>query len=294
MLVDTVAGRPTLPQELIDLILDRTDEKSLISCARVARSFRYTSQKHLFASVILEPASRYRHGWLRSKALTLKGFSQILSNSPHLAPHVHSLTLIEGTGLGSPKWMRKDAFPPLLSMLVNLTAISIGSHSSIDWDSFSPTLITALQAAVALPSLTSVHLHHLRFDRSAQLASFLQCCKNVDSLVLSRLAFKDSGDSTGFLDTGAALLSLTMDPSLTPVIHSVTNAFDVRSLGYLRTTVSRPALETETQRLLDATENLVHCHIQLHHHHSMFIFPLSFLLNIDDWKPTPPSSISII
>ncbi|KAF7377950.1 hypothetical protein MSAN_00218900 [Mycena sanguinolenta] len=269
MLVDTAAGRPTLPQELIDLILDRTDEQSLIACARVARSFRHTSQKHIFANVMLRPAFQYRRGWLRSKALTFKRFSQILSNSPHLAAHVHSLTLIEGTGLGSPKWMRKDAFPPLLSMLVNLTTISIGSDSLIDWDSFPPTLITGLQATVGLPSLTSVRLHHLRFDRSAELASFLQRCKNVESLVFSQLAFKNSGDNnTGVLDTRTALSSLTMHPSLIPVIHSVTNTFDVRSLEYLHTTVSSPALETETQHLLDATENLAHCHVELDHHHT--------------------------
>ncbi|KAJ7248249.1 hypothetical protein B0H12DRAFT_1123767 [Mycena haematopus] len=261
-----VAGRPTLPQELIDFILDRTDEKSLIACARVARSFRYTSQKHIFANVILAPSSRY---WSKSKALTFKRFSQILSNSPHLALDVRSLTLVEGTGLGSAKWMRKDAFPPLLSRLVNLTAISIGSDLIIDWDTFPPALIAALQATIALPSLTSISLHNLRFNRSAELVSFLQCCRNVHSLVFSRLAFKTSGISDpGVLDTRLGLSSLTMDPSLVPIIHSVTSTFDVRSLEYLHTTVSRPALEAEIQRLLDATENLAHCHLQLHHHNT--------------------------
>ncbi|KAF8218232.1 hypothetical protein K438DRAFT_1953057 [Mycena galopus ATCC 62051] len=257
------AERPTLPQELIDLILDRTDKKTLVACARVARSFRYTSQKHIFANVVLAPASRY---WSRRKSLTSKGFSRILSKSPHLALEVHALTLIEGSGIGSARWMRKDAFPPILSMLVNLAEISIGSDVSIDWDSFPTPLIKALQLTVALPTLTSVRLNHLRFTGSAELVSFLQCCKNVDSLIFSRLTFKNGGGDVSALDTRLGLSSLTMDPSLTPVLHSVTSTFDVQSLGYLHTTVSRPELEAETQHLLDATKNLEHCHINLYHH----------------------------
>ncbi|KAJ7916168.1 hypothetical protein B0H13DRAFT_374895 [Mycena leptocephala] len=101
---------PRLPQELIDLILDlnASDKRSLKACSRVARSFRHTSQKHIFSDIRLMPASRY---WIKSRYLTLQGFSQILSNSPHLALNVRSLTVIEGTGVGSVPWMRTDAFP---------------------------------------------------------------------------------------------------------------------------------------------------------------------------------------
>ncbi|KAF7368883.1 hypothetical protein MVEN_00214100 [Mycena venus] len=267
ILVDSTE-RPTLPQELIDLILDLTDKKSLKACARVARSFRPTSQKHIFSDVKLVPA----RSWLK-KSLTLKAFSQILSKSPHLALHVRSLTLVEGTGAGSARWMRTDAFPTILSMLVNLTTISVGSDLQMDWDSFPPALIMALHATVALPSLTSVRLHNFRFGRSAELICLLRSCQNLDSLALSGVSFKrlDSTISTDsrVLDAlRSGLSSLTLDPALVPLLHSVTSSFNVRTLTHLRTTVCSPELEAETQRLLDATENLTHYHIHLSHHHT--------------------------
>jgi hypothetical protein len=281
---------PRLPQELIDLILDlnASDKRSLKACSRVARflvskrcwsssnsciaryrSFRHTSQKHIFSDIRLMPASRY---WIKSRYLTLQGFSQILSNSPHLALNVRSLTVIEGTGVGSVPWMRTDAFPAILSMLANLNNLSIESDLWLDWNSFPTTLITALHLTVALPSLTSIRLHHLRFDRSTELVSLLQSCRHIDSLVFSQVSVQitDSNDSDAAVsDTRLSLSSLTLDPSLLPLLHSVTSTVDAQSLRYLHTTVSTPEMEAEIQHLLDATENLGHYHVHLSHHHSM-------------------------
>ncbi|KAK7048416.1 hypothetical protein R3P38DRAFT_2869219 [Favolaschia claudopus] len=258
--------RPTLPQELIDLILDVTDVKSLTACARVARAFRSTSQKHIFAEIRIVPPSRY---WVKSKSLTFKAFSRVLAESPHLALSVRSLTLVEGTGVGSARWMRKDAFPEILSSLTSLTSLSIQSDVWLDWDSFPPALIQALQTTVALPSLTSVGLHHLRFRRSEELLSFLHSCSNVNSLVFSPVLVKSSsGGEVRLLNTRLGLASLTLDPSLVPVLHSVRSAFDMQSLRLLDTTITAPDLETETQNLLDESVNLEHLHIRLLHHHT--------------------------
>jgi hypothetical protein len=165
--------------------------------------------------------------------------------------------------------MRKDAFPAVLSMLVNLTDISVECEVLMDWNSFPPLVKEALHVTVALPSLVSVQLQHLSFDQSGDLTSFLQSCKHVDDLVLSGITVRDIGGNAG-LDPRLGLCSLTLGPSHLPLIHSVMSAFDMQSLWYLHVTVPIPELEAEIQHLLDGTENLEHFYVCLDHHHSMF------------------------
>ncbi|KAJ6535998.1 hypothetical protein DFH09DRAFT_1179312 [Mycena vulgaris] len=258
-------GGPTLPQELIDSILDLTDKKALKACARVARSFLHTSQKRIFSHVKLMPAPRY---WRRAD-MTLQEFSQILSLSPHLALNVRSIVLVEGTGAGSVPWIRTDAFPAIFSMLVNLTRISIESDLWLDWSSFPTASIQALKVGVALPSLTSVRLRNFRFGKSTELVSLLQCCRSLDTLLLSRVSVAEIDSSDGDApNTRLALSSLELDPFLFPLLHSVTSTIDPRSLRHLRTTVSSPELEEQAQNILDATEALSHYHVYLDHHHT--------------------------
>ncbi|KAJ6493995.1 hypothetical protein C8R47DRAFT_1117998, partial [Mycena vitilis] len=269
----------TLPQELIDLILDFTDKKSLNACARAARSFRHTSQKHIFSDITLKPVSRLL--WARSRYLTLKGFAQILLTSPHLALNVRSLTLVEGTGLGSTPWIRTDTVPPILSMLVNLAKISLKSPDMLwlDWDSFPAPLVTALHSIFSLPSLTSVRLHHIHFKQSTELISLLRCCTNIDRLDLGGVSVTSMGNGLQALDFGPSLSSLTLGPSL-PVLYSVARAIDVRSVRHLRTTVSTPEVETEIQHLLSGTGNLQHYHVVLSHHHTTSIINLQGLSHL--------------
>ncbi|KAJ7653166.1 hypothetical protein DFH06DRAFT_1204869 [Mycena polygramma] len=265
----------TLPQELIDLILDFTDKKSLKACARAARSFRHTSQKHIFSDITLKPVSRLL--WDRSRYLTLKGFAQILSASPHLALNVRSLTLVEGTGLGSTPWIRTDTVPPILSMLVNLTKISLESPDMLwlDWDSFPATLVTALHSTFSLPSLTSVRLHHVHFKRSTELVSLLRCCTTIDCLDLGGVSVS-IGHGLEDLYLGPSLSSLILGSSL-PLLYSVARTIDVRSVRHLQTTVSTPEVETEIQHILGGTGNLQHYHVVLSHHHTTSIINLQSL-----------------
>ncbi|KAJ7198996.1 hypothetical protein GGX14DRAFT_401627 [Mycena pura] len=87
------AHRATCPQELIDLILGNTcstNKETLKSCALVARSFRPTSQKLIFSALtILPPAQE------RNRIPTLQRLADVLSTSPHLAPHVRTLHLLK-------------------------------------------------------------------------------------------------------------------------------------------------------------------------------------------------------
>ncbi|KAJ7856766.1 hypothetical protein B0H14DRAFT_712061 [Mycena olivaceomarginata] len=175
--------------------------------------------------------------------------------------------------------MRKDAFPAVLSMLVNLTDISVECEVLMDWNSFPPLVKEALHVTVALPSLVSVQLQHLSFDQSGDLTSFLQSCKHVDDLVLSGIAVRDIGGNAG-LDPRLGLCSLTLGPSHLPLIHSVMSAFDMQSLWYLHVTVPIPELEAEIQHLLDGTENLEHFYVCLDHHHNTSNIDLQSLTHL--------------
>ncbi|KAJ7221350.1 hypothetical protein GGX14DRAFT_429461 [Mycena pura] len=252
-----------VPQEIIDLILDFTDKKALKACSCVARSFRYTSQKHLFSDIRLKPSSRF---WLKSD-LFIERFLKILTRSPHLALHVRALTLVEGTGIGSPVWMRTEQFASILVMFANLTKLSIESQLWLNWRSFPPALVTALHGTMALPTLTSVRLRHLRFEQSSELISLLQCSRNLEFLGLSQVYVRGiDNENAGILDSPLGLSSLELDPFLRPLIHSVTGAVDLQRLRFLRTTISSTELEAEAQRLLDSTVHLEHYHVHLSHH----------------------------
>ncbi|KAJ7471190.1 hypothetical protein B0H11DRAFT_2040767 [Mycena galericulata] len=256
-------GAPTLPQELIDAILDLTDKESLQSCSRVARSFRDTSQKHIFSHIEFKPAFRY---WPPSDS-RVQDLSQIFSCSPHLALNVRSISLIKRNGI-NPSWIRGSTFPTILPMLVNLTGISIESDFvGLDWHTLSNTLTKALHATVCMPSLTSIRLHYVRFERSTELISLLQCCRHLDSLVfctvpVGRIDSHHLG--TPILQLGLSVLE--MDPFQRPLVHSVTSTFDLRGLQHLRTTLTSPEMEAEIQPILDSTEALTHYHAHLSHH----------------------------
>src|ERR1700761_2097574 len=204
-------GPTTVPQEIIDLILDFTDKKALKVCSCVARSFRYTSQKNLFSDIRLKPSSRF---WLKSDSF-IERFLKVLTRSPHLALHVRALTLVEGTGIGSPAWMRTEQFASILVMFVNLTKLSIESQLWLNWRSFPPTLVTALHGTMALPTLTSVRLRHLRFEQSSELISLLQCSRNLEFLGLSQVYVRRiDNENAGILDLPLGLSSLELDPFL--------------------------------------------------------------------------------
>ncbi|KAJ7148705.1 hypothetical protein C8R43DRAFT_1236755 [Mycena crocata] len=266
---------PTLPQELIDSILDLIrDKRTLKSCSRVARSFRQTSQKHIFADIKLSPAPpRY---W-RKNALTLQEFSQILTSSPHLALAVRTIVLVEGSGFGEPPWMQRGNFPAILAMLVNLTAIAMECRTRIEWSRLPSTLVGALENAVALPTLSFVRLSNVRFDRGTELLSLLHCCRHVDSLILSKISVEEHGNT---MDARPGLSSLVLDPVSVPLLRSVTSALDLRNLQHLSTTIPSPEMEAEIQPILDTMQTLVHCHVKLSHHHSTSIIDLHNLSHL--------------
>ncbi|KAJ7434491.1 hypothetical protein B0H11DRAFT_1938588 [Mycena galericulata] len=258
-------GGPTLPQELIDRILDLTDKETLKSCSLVAYSFLRMSQKHIFSHIEFESTSL--HG-TQSDA-KVQDLFQILSCSPHLALNVRSISLLKNRNGSKLSWMRSEILPVILLMLVNLTTLSIESDIvGLDWHTLSSALIKALHVTVSLSSLTSMRLISVRFEGSTDLISLLQCSKNLNSLVFStvhvwRIDSKDSGTLNAQLP---GLLVLKMNPFLRPLVHSVTSTFDLRNLRHLQTTLGSSGIDpAEIQPILDATGALMHYHAQFSH-----------------------------
>ncbi|KAJ6627350.1 hypothetical protein B0H10DRAFT_381358 [Mycena sp. CBHHK59/15] len=257
--------RPTLPQELVDLILDFTDNTTLKACSRVARSFLYTSQMHIFSEIKLLPSQWFDFG---KNSMTLPRFSRILSRSPHIALYVRSLTVVEGDGVISIPWIRKDVLPAVLSMLVNLKGFSMQSPRLLDWVSLPMTLKNSLQV-IHGSSLARIQLHKIRFDRSGGLISLLLGCRNLKSIKFQSVVVTtiDAQDPRIPDEHRLHLDSLELEPSL-PLVHSLLTSVDLRSLQHLYVFVSAPVSEPETQRILDGVETLVHCHLRLSHHHT--------------------------
>ncbi|CAK5277941.1 unnamed protein product [Mycena citricolor] len=256
----------TLPQELIDLILDLvTDQTTLKTCAIVSRSFRGTSQKKIFASISVVPLSRSH-----KPKLTLNNLSQILYRSPHLAAHVHSLTLVEGTDSGSPPWMSSKYLPIVLSMLANLTHISIEASRCFDWEILPESSIIAIQTTFLLPSLTSIRFHNLEFTWGSDLIALLQCAQRAATLVFSQVYVGAGEDLTDIvvLDSRSCVTSLRLDPFSPPLMHSLAIGVNLSQLKSLHTTVDSPEMEAEVQGLLASLPSLETYHIHLTHHMS--------------------------
>ncbi|KAJ7621057.1 hypothetical protein FB45DRAFT_928225 [Roridomyces roridus] len=255
---------PELPQELIDLILERldvADKKTLRNCSRVARSFRPTSQKHIFSHLTIRPSRGYYRNKSDSK---MKQLRQIFACSPQLALNVRSIVLVGG---GNSSWFQGDGLPQILCMLVNLTRFSIDSGQSLSWDSLYSDLVEAVHAVVSLPTLTRLRFHCVAFGQSTQLVSLLRSCGNLAELDLSIVAI-EAVDLSDLQPKIPGLTSLDINPLRNQHVQCVTSALDLGSLQHLRISSDSPAADSEIQTIFDATETLRHFHVHLSHHHT--------------------------
>ncbi|KAJ7202350.1 hypothetical protein GGX14DRAFT_654273 [Mycena pura] len=256
----------TLPQEIIDLILELTDQTTLKVCSRAASAFRFTSQRRLFSDILLMRSRDRPH-------LTIDGFSNILIRSPHLALHVRSLRIFEDSLFGPRPWIKSAKLASIISMFVNLTKLSIDSQTMLFWSSLPGAFLAALH--IKLPTLTSLRFGNFFFDTSSLLVSLLQSGRSLQFLALSHVRVR-----IGMLevDHDAAVLtlsSLEIDFS-SGLMHSVLRVVDPQRLRYLRiTAIYFEDVDLNTvQRLLDNAPNLIHLRLAT-------VFPPP---NTTDWE----------
>ena len=117
--------RRTLPQELIDRIIDclQDQQRLLAKCASVSRAFVRRSQQHIFAKIILFPS-------LENKFLTL------VENSPHLIPFIRDLTVsINNSRLLT---CQPSSLPKILPLLtqhkIKSLNIKVYGGGVVDWE----------------------------------------------------------------------------------------------------------------------------------------------------------------
>ncbi|KAJ7471195.1 hypothetical protein B0H11DRAFT_2040784, partial [Mycena galericulata] len=146
----------------------------------------------------------------------------------------------------------------ILPMLVNLTDFSMESDSGwLHWVYFPDPFKQALYAIVSLPGLTSLRLHNVRFERSTELVSLLQCSKKLEFLVLPDVPVDITDKSR--------LSSLELGRFHFPLLHCVKSTFDLQNLQHLQTTIVSSGMEMEIQQILQTTKTLRYYHAQLAH-----------------------------
>ncbi|KAK0436492.1 uncharacterized protein EV420DRAFT_1590276 [Desarmillaria tabescens] len=179
--------QPSLPQELLDEIIDRIhdDVLALRACSLTTRSFLPSSRKHLYFHVIIfqagvdAPLPNYFTG----SKFTCESFYNLLQEETFtpVAPLVRFLSIQDGLE-GTPGYLvhrEKIRFPAVLDLLRNLERVSISSHrGSLSWDA-PETPITSFLETFRLPSLTSLDLDNVTFSGFEGIARILYECSDT-------------------------------------------------------------------------------------------------------------------
>ncbi|KAJ6582911.1 hypothetical protein DFH09DRAFT_1360222 [Mycena vulgaris] len=161
-----------LPQELLDIIVDElsSDIPALKACSLAARAFSPSTRIHIFSTIRLLPPLE-SNSLTRAKTHCHK-FKRLLALSPHLAPLVKDLQIVEGissdylrreeesTGYhsGIPWLVAAGRTLTLLLSRLNLARISILCKDKINWDRLPRRLITALHEVFRSPALRSIQI----------------------------------------------------------------------------------------------------------------------------------------
>ncbi|KAK0210272.1 hypothetical protein DFS33DRAFT_1291915 [Desarmillaria ectypa] len=118
-----------LPQELIDIIINEipiNDHRTLSSCALVARSWAYTSQRRLHSRIDISFLESEEPG--TAARSTGQRFAHLLATAPHIASFVESLSIKNVDGIDPQyPWLvsSKPAWETIFHGLENLLSLYI-------------------------------------------------------------------------------------------------------------------------------------------------------------------------
>ena len=152
----------SLPQELVDAIIDHVDTSTLKRTSAVSHTFLTPSHRRLFRSLTFRITHRNAPKFLHTRRLL-----GILTSNPSLARHIRDLTLI----LHDSAAAKQDPYlPKLLRYLTSLRSFTLehdpssGSSSSLD----SPLALirTVLERSPTLHTARFVKLCPCTFDLS--------------------------------------------------------------------------------------------------------------------------------
>ncbi|KAJ7259269.1 hypothetical protein C8J57DRAFT_1339941 [Mycena rebaudengoi] len=173
----------SLPQELVNYIVDQLDDcSSLTSCALASSSFVAPAQQAIFKSLCI-------HTELSSRHPTPLAASDSLAAFPHLAAYIRLLQF-DLSHLES----EIQALESIFLAVRNLEHLII-SGSGMQWNSIPPTLKIAFQNIITLPSLYGLHLvslHNLPSDFIYHAAS------SVSVLSTYRVSLEQNSEQTPY------------------------------------------------------------------------------------------------
>ncbi|KAK0210273.1 hypothetical protein DFS33DRAFT_275159 [Desarmillaria ectypa] len=147
-----------LPQEIVDRITDELQEDftTLRTCTLVSRSWKESSQRHIFSDIFFETPPEP----LPLEMSPCHTFHRLLITSPHLGRHVRHLEICdEGrTSDSTRRWLLASVgtLMSVISLLTCLSSIDI-SFSGLWWEDVL-SLKSILVAVFQLESLRSVAL----------------------------------------------------------------------------------------------------------------------------------------
>ena len=149
---------PSLPQELIDVIINQVDDhKTLKACSLVASSFVCPSQKLLFLTVDLDNAPR-KKAYAR--------FLRLLILNPLLGTYVRSLRLgddSEDFGFSRSWIIHAKSLPQLFQLIPRLEIFSLTFNSDErNWKSIPADIRSAFERLFYLPTVQAVSLEFIR------------------------------------------------------------------------------------------------------------------------------------
>ncbi|KAJ6583096.1 hypothetical protein DFH09DRAFT_1145287 [Mycena vulgaris] len=227
-MADGLETRTTLPQELVDLILDHVHldpdgrEESLRACALTARSFVRPSQIHLFSRV--------------DSSRALREFSGLILSSPHVAAYVQTLNI--RTGPGSPGHTSH-----ILCSLPHLRHIDLSPdarpHRRPSWCKQPAPVRASLLVACVLPSVRCITFRHYTFRGGFELQILLRNSPGLTELRLERVRFDapllpSSPRRLPSPKARAVLNSLTVSAIEGPKASELLNVFSSIDIKHLR------------------------------------------------------------
>ncbi|KAJ7470892.1 hypothetical protein FB451DRAFT_1368087 [Mycena latifolia] len=276
------AFRATCPQELIELILGKTDsadKETLKSCALVARLFRPMSQKLIFSDLTILP--------LGSDSIpVLQRLADVLSASPHLALHICTLHLVQPGFYKPCVWMQSDILPVILSVFTNLESLNIRIYN---WDYFHSNCEQAICALITQSSLSSIRLKEARLQTNARLLSLLRCLPaSLESASFLNVFadWSDSNSASAELHK-LRLASLHLDSFAPTLFHWAIHAVDPKGLRHLHTMVKENTINA-VQQLLDGA-----VYVETYHLSFGSIFSHQETLNLEKMKGLRTLEISV-
>lgn len=153
--ISATSPQPTVPQELIDVIIDYlyNDHPSLRACALVASSWSGRSQQHLFSRIVFAGRS-----WPdKPKSQTAAElFLHLIESVPHIPSFVRHLEIVEGDIFEYDRWLGQSiqVLDRILPALTNLRTLHI-NFSGVLWSDV-PGIQTSFFLASKLQDLHKV------------------------------------------------------------------------------------------------------------------------------------------